>query len=103
VTDLGCAVGGFFGRSQLVERLGVDRNWIRPGQHLPPIRHPDPIPLRFQSEPVSNQPDEVLGAAGKLKTDEISAQESFQDLLPPWKLDVKLGRGERDVEKETNP
>ena len=54
------------------------------------------------TDPLADQPDEVLGAAGHLEADQVGAEQPFEDLAPPRQLLEQLGRRERDVQEEAD-
>ncbi len=51
-------------------------------------------------DPLADQPDEVLRAAGQLEADQVGAEQALEDLPPPRQLLEELGRRERDVQEE---
>ena len=63
----------------------------------------DPVPPGLQVQPLPDQPDEVLGAAGQLEADQVGTEQPLQDLVPPRQLVVELGGRERDVQEEADP
>src|SRR5512133_1997575 len=102
MTDLGGAFGRLLGGSQLVQALGIDGYGIRPGQHVAALSGRNPIPKCLQTQPLPDEPDEVMGAARQLKADQIRAQKSFQNLMSPRKLHEELRRWKWDVEEKTD-
>ena len=54
------------------------------------------------ADPIADESYEVAGGAGQLETDQIRAQQPFQDLAPPRQLGEQFGRRERDVEVEAD-
>jgi hypothetical protein len=71
MTDLCGTLRSLIAGCQLVEASRLDRNRIRPSEHLTAVTGANPITQSFEAEPVSDQAGEVPGAARKLKTHEI--------------------------------
>ena len=54
------------------------------------------------TDPLADQPDEVLGAAGQLEADQVGPEQALEDLPAPGQLLEQLGRRERDVQEEAD-
>jgi hypothetical protein len=59
--------------------------------------------VRLVADPLTHEPDEVLGAARALEPDQVRAEEPLEELPSPRELEEELGGWEGDVEEEADP
>ncbi len=87
---------------QLLEPLDVDRDRERRRAHGAPVGEVDEVAVGLVPDPLADQPDEVLRAAGQLEADQVGAEQPLEDLAAPGQLLEELGRRERDVQEEAD-
>ena len=73
------------------------------GAHGAAVGQVDQVAVGLVADPLADQADEVLRAAGQLEADQVGAEQALEDLAPPRQLREQLGRRERDVQEEADP
>ena len=93
--DLGSA-------GELLEVVDVDRDRERRRAHGPLVGQVDQLAVGLVTDPLADEPHEVLGAAGQLEADQVGAEQALEDLAAPGQLLEQLGRREGDVQEEAD-
>ncbi len=89
-------------RASSSKLVDVDRDRERRGAHGPLVGQVDQLAVGLVTDPLADEPHEVLGAAGQLEADEVGAEQALEDLAAPGQLLEQLGRREGDVQEEAD-
>ena len=89
-------------RASSSKLVDVDRDRERRGAHGPLVGQVDQLTVGLVTDPLADEPHEVLGAAGQLEADQVGAEQALEDLAAPGQLLEQLGRREGDVQEEAD-
>jgi hypothetical protein len=85
------------------ELLGVDRDRVRDGTHLPPVGQDQQVAERGHAgEQVLDRPHEVVAVLRGVEADAVGGQQTVEQPVAPRQPDEQLGRREGHVQEESD-